>query len=116
MKYKRRLPVIPWGAATHTAIVSVRDFLLLFLLFSLLFCILVWIVAVGPFCWMLRDGLGPDSVQSHGPHAVARFLGTFYWGPVLVALVALVPPCLWLVRKVISVEAVSPGVLEQPPG
>ena len=51
--------------------------------------LLVWALAVGPLCWLLRDGLGPDSIDSHGTHAVARFLLTFYWGPTLVVLVAL---------------------------
>ena len=37
---------------------------------------LIWGLAVGPFCWLLRDGLGPGSVDSHGAHAVARFLLT----------------------------------------
>ncbi|MDB5351786.1 MAG: hypothetical protein JWN86_3033 [Planctomycetota bacterium] len=50
---------------------------------------LFWGLAIGPFCWLLRDGLGPGSVDSHGAHAVARFLLTFYWGPVFVALMAL---------------------------
>jgi hypothetical protein len=50
---------------------------------------LFWGLAIGPLCWLLRDGLGPGSVDSHGAHAVSRFLLTFYWGPVLVALVAL---------------------------
>jgi hypothetical protein len=51
--------------------------------------VLFWALAIGPFCWILRDGLGPDAVDSHGPQAVARFLLTFYWGPVLATLVAL---------------------------
>jgi hypothetical protein len=38
---------------------------------------------------VLRDGLGPDAVDSHGGPAVARFLMTFYWGPVMVALALL---------------------------
>jgi hypothetical protein len=45
-----------------------------------------WVVGVGPVCWALRDGLGPDAVDSHGPGAVARFLMTFWWGPILAAL------------------------------
>lgn len=49
---------------------------------------LFWVAAVGPFCWLLRDGLGPDAVDSRGAGAVGRFLLTFYWGPVALALVA----------------------------
>ena len=98
------------------AIAAVRDTLLLLLLYFPLFCLLVWIAAIGPFCWLLRDGLGPDSVESHGAHAVARFLLTLYWGPVLVALAALTAPCLWLVRKVMSVDAEGPKHSEQSRG
>ena len=42
---------------------------------------------------VLNDGLGPNAVDSHGLHAVTRFCFTFYWGPVLAALIAL---RLWL--------------------
>ncbi len=48
----------------------------------------VWVVFVGPFCWVLRDGLGPDSVSSSGFTAVCRALMTFYWGPVALLLLA----------------------------
>lgn len=48
--------------------------------------LLFWVLAAGPFCWLLRDGLGPDAVSSHGVDAIGRFLLTFYWGPVLVGL------------------------------
>ena len=40
------------------AIAAVLDALLLF-----------WTLAIGPFCWLLRDGLGPDAVDSHGTYA-----------------------------------------------
>ena len=55
--------------------------------------VLFWALGIGPLCWILRDGLGPGAVDSHGAHAVVRFLLTFYWGPVLAALIAL---RLWL--------------------
>ena len=48
-----------------------------------------WALAIGPLCWILRDGLGPNAVDSHGLYAIARFLMTFYWGPVLLLLVVL---------------------------
>jgi hypothetical protein len=51
--------------------------------------LVTWVVGVGPLCWILRDGLGPNSVESHGGWAVARFLLTFWWGPVLAALLLL---------------------------
>jgi hypothetical protein len=40
----------------------------------------------GPICWIVRDGLGPNSVDSTGSLAVARFLMTFWWGPAVAAL------------------------------
>ena len=46
-----------------------------------------WIL-IAPIVWVLRDGLGPDSVRSSGIHAISRFLTTFYWGPVALALLA----------------------------
>jgi hypothetical protein len=49
---------------------------------------LVWVAAVGPLCWLLRDGLGPGAVDSHGAEAVGRFLLTFGWGPTALALAA----------------------------
>jgi hypothetical protein len=51
--------------------------------------LIFWVLLVGPLCWILRDGLGPGAVDSHGVYAVLRFLFTFYWGPVLGALVVL---------------------------
>lgn len=52
-----------------------------------------WVVGIGPLCWILRDGLGPRSVDSHGLVAVVRFLFTFYWGPVLAGLSVLYLLC-----------------------
>src|SRR4051794_37857313 len=87
------------------ATASILDTLLLLLMLLPIFFLVVWVAAIGPLCWTLRDGLGPDSVESHGAHAVARFLFTFYWGPVLVVRVALAISCLCLAWKVMSVEA-----------
>ena len=42
----------------------------------------------GPFAWILRDGLGPDSIESEGWNALTRSFWTFYWGPVLILLAA----------------------------
>ena len=44
-----------------------------------------WIM-LGPFAWILRDGLGPDSIESHGWDALWRALSFLYWGPVFLAL------------------------------
>lgn len=39
------------------------------------------IIGILPFAWILRDGLGPDSIQSSGPATFWKFLMTFYVGP-----------------------------------
>ena len=49
--------------------------------------LLVWCL-VGMFTFVTRDGLGPDSVASHGWEAFTWFFWTFYWGPIFVLLVA----------------------------
>ena len=43
-------------------------------------------LCVGVFAWILRDGLGPESVGSSGGEAVTRFFWTWDWGPVMLAL------------------------------
>ena len=48
--------------------------------------LLLWSL-FGAFAWMMRDGLGPDSVESSGWGALVRAFWTFYWGPVFVGLV-----------------------------
>ncbi|MDG2220582.1 MAG: hypothetical protein P8L85_04335 [Rubripirellula sp.] len=39
------------------------------------------VVFVGPFAWILRDGLGPSATNSNASDAIARMFWTFYWGP-----------------------------------
>jgi hypothetical protein len=51
--------------------------------------LVVWVLAAGPLCWLLRDGLGPGAEDSHGLDAVFRFWMTYWWGPVLTVLVLL---------------------------
>ena len=46
----------------------------------------VWSLC-GPFAWILRDGLGPESVESGGWEALRRAFWTFSWGPILLGLV-----------------------------
>lgn len=48
--------------------------------------LLLWIL-FGVFAWSLRDGLGPESVESRGWDALHRAFWTFYWGPVAIVLV-----------------------------
>ena len=42
---------------------------------------IVFLAIIGPFAWILRDGLGPDSITSDGWPAVTRTFWCFYWGP-----------------------------------
>lgn len=51
------------------------------------------IIALLPFAWLMRDGLGPDSSTSLGIQAVSRCLMTFYSGPILVVLIVLAVLC-----------------------
>ena len=51
------------------------------------------IIALVPFAWLMRDGLGPDSVTSSGVQAIFRCFMTFYSGPILIVLVALALVC-----------------------
>lgn len=45
------------------------------------------LVCVLPFAWIMRDGLGPDSVTTTGLAALGRTLTSFYIGPVLLLLI-----------------------------
>jgi TRAP-type C4-dicarboxylate transport system permease small subunit len=51
------------------------------------------VIALIPFAWILRDGLGPDSVTSSGMKAISRCFMTFYSGPILTGLAALAVVC-----------------------
>ncbi len=50
--------------------------------------LLLGLLCVAPFAWILRDGLGPDSVQSTGLAAAGKAFMTFYTGPVILVLAA----------------------------
>jgi hypothetical protein len=39
---------------------------------------LLLLLALGAWTWFLRDGLGPDSVESSGVEALRRFLSDFW--------------------------------------
>lgn len=53
---------------------------------ALLSAALIFWLLMAPLAWILRDGLGPDAVASHGLEALTRALACFYWGPVALAL------------------------------
>ncbi len=51
--------------------------------------LLVLVAVIGPFAWILRDGMGPDATNSTWLQALTKMLWTFYWGPssILAAIV-----------------------------
>ena len=71
-----------------------------------------WLI-LAMFAWILRDGLGPKSVESHGWQALERFFWCFYQGPLGLLLAA--ATLLWLrgIRRRSKTEQVvdesSPG-------
>lgn len=56
------------------------------LLFFVDLLLIFMILCVLPFAWILRDGLGPDSVQSTGMVMIGKVFMTFYVGPVIITL------------------------------
>ena len=64
-------------------------------LLTLLRAVLVFWILMAPFAWILKDGLGPDSVESHGWEALWRAFTCMGWGPVLLALLI----ADWLCRR-----------------
>jgi TRAP-type C4-dicarboxylate transport system permease small subunit len=51
------------------------------------------IIALVPFAWIMRDGMGPDSVTTSGGQAISRCFMTFYSGPILIGLIAIAAIC-----------------------
>ena len=60
---------------TNRALVGLIDALLLLAL-----------VGIAPFAWILRDGLGPDSVASSGLQALRKAFLTLHAGPTILLL------------------------------
>ena len=50
-------------------------------------------VFISFFAWILRDGLGPEAVESGGVEALSRWFWCFYSGPAL--LLCIVANVLW---------------------
>lgn len=63
--------------------------------------LLLTLFGVVPFAWILRDGLGPDSVTSSGLEAIVRAFMAFYAGPALLCLGGLH----FLVRHILNKQA-----------
>ena len=57
---------------------------------ALLVCV---VIALVPFAWLMRDGLGPGSATSSGSKAISRCFMTFYSGPILIGLIVLAVLC-----------------------
>ncbi len=45
------------------------------------------VIFVSPIAWIVRDGLGPNAVDSQGLDALWRWFGTFWHGPLLIVMV-----------------------------
>jgi hypothetical protein len=83
----------------------VRRFLLQLLIALLQGLLLAW-AACAPIVWIVRDGLGPDSVESGWAMSLYKFVGT--WGiPALVLAV----PLFVLTRVERRLAARSSGVI-----
>ena len=48
--------------------------------------LLVSVFCFLPIAWIIRDGLGPDSIESTGYEAILKCFKTFYVGPILILL------------------------------
>ena len=70
--------------------------------------LMFFVLLVGPFAWLLRDGLGPDSTDSTKLEALSRMFWTFYWGPVTCSL-GLIFLVAALLRKRLVLAMRSPG-------
>ena len=53
---------------------------------AMLNSLLVSVLCFLPIAWIIRDGLGPGSVESNGYEAILKCFKTFYIGPVLILL------------------------------
>ena len=51
------------------------------------------VIALVPFAWLMRDGLGSDAVTSSGTQAISRCFMTFYSGPISIGLIVLAFIC-----------------------
>ena len=53
---------------------------------AMLNSLLVSVLCFLPIAWIIRDGLGPGSVESNGYEAILKCFKTFYVGPILILL------------------------------
>jgi len=63
------------------------------LLSGALLCLLLWSTFAALMCWILRDGLGPDAIESHGTTAILRFSATLT--PVLIIAGLAITVSIW---------------------
>ncbi|SEH83457.1 Hypothetical protein PYTT_1093 [Akkermansia glycaniphila] len=52
---------------------------------SLSVVLLVAGLILSPLAWILKDGLGPESVESEHMQSLHKWFFTFYWGPLVIA-------------------------------
>lgn len=77
----------------------INDTIQLFIAISCWMLGIFGLLGISLFGWILRDGLGPDSVDSHGWLALRRFIATAGW-PLLVPMALLVSGTLLYRRTV----------------
>ena len=53
---------------------------------AMLNSLLVSVFSFLPIAWIIRDGLGPSSVEPNGYQAILKCFKTFYVGPILILL------------------------------
>ena len=53
---------------------------------AMLNSLLVSVLSFLPIAWIIRDGLGPGSVESNGYEAILKCFKTFYVGQILILL------------------------------
>jgi hypothetical protein len=58
----------------------------------------LWLM-VCPLLWILRDGLGPDSVETTGWGAVGKFAPVLLIGAGLLVYVAILHVCAWWLQR-----------------
>jgi hypothetical protein len=84
------LPLVPIFFARDRSVIRLLRYLSLA-------CIALAMAATAGWTWLLRDGMGPDSIDSHGTVAWVRFW-QMYAGPLLLGTIsaaAVVMVCRW---------------------
>ena len=99
-----RAPQDPYDSPTTVPSARRSSFVVALLTATSLFAgatLMILVVLIGPFVWILRDGLGPAATNSTGIQAMSRMFWTFYWGPATVVATLAFGGASFLRRKII---------------